>query len=125
LRILSRLEKGQRPGPEASIAKLHYSELDKRVQEIILDILGPYGQQLENLPEDIRLTQAGYGMRDDEHGSWALPFVWARAGTIYAGSSQIQKNILGERVLGLPKEVRADRMQAPAKAAAGAGEGGR
>jgi alkylation response protein AidB-like acyl-CoA dehydrogenase len=124
LRILSRLEKGQRPGPEASIAKLHYSELDKRVQEIILDILGPYGQQLANLPDDMRLTQAGFGMRDDEEGSWALPFVWARAGTIYAGSSQIQKNILGERVLGLPKEVRADRMQAPARATAGAGEGG-
>ena len=110
LRILSRLEKGQRPGPEASIAKLHYSELDKRVQEMFLDILGPYGQQLDNLPAGIGL---GEGDADEAEGaSWAYPFVWARAGTIYAGSSQVQKNILGERVLGLPKEVRADRLPA-------------
>ena len=42
--------------------------------------------------------------------TWAYQFVWSRAGTIYAGSSQIQKNIIGERVLGLPKEIRADRI---------------
>lgn len=115
LRILSRLEKGQRPGPEASIAKLHYSELDKKVQEIILDILGPYGQQLENIPSELQLSGAGAPGGEDDTGSWAYPFVWSRAGTIYAGSSEIQKNILGERVLGLPKEVRADRMQPPAQ----------
>ena len=120
LRILSRAERGQRPGPEASIAKLHYSELDKRVQEIILDILGPYGQQL-NAPDQYQLDPNvdEYG----EPGSWVYGFLYARAGTIYAGSSQIQKNILGERVLGLPKEVRADRIQAQQKAGA-AQEGG-
>lgn len=123
LRILSRLEKGQRPGPEASIAKLHYSELDKRVQEVILDILGPYGQQLDNLPEVLRADGGGLPSGEDDAGAWSYPFVWSRAGTIYAGSSEIQKNIIGERVLGLPKEVRADRIAA-AQAAAG-GEGGR
>lgn len=112
LRILSRLEKGQRPGPEASIAKLHYSELDKRAQEIMLDILGPYGQQLQGLPAWAALNIGGFGGAGDENEAWAYPFVWARAGTIYAGSSQIQKNIIGERVLGLPKEVRADRLPA-------------
>jgi alkylation response protein AidB-like acyl-CoA dehydrogenase len=116
LRILSRLEKGLRPGPEASIAKLHYSELDKRLQEIILDILGPYGQQLDGVPEGLAYHgSSGGGIETD--GSWSYPFIWSRAGTIYAGSSEIQKNILGERVLGLPKEVRADRMPAPEKAA--------
>ncbi|MCO5176410.1 MAG: acyl-CoA dehydrogenase family protein [Thermomicrobiales bacterium] len=123
LRILSRLEKGQRPGPEASIAKLHYSELDKRVQEVILDILGPYGQQLDNLPEVLRADGGGLPSGEDDAGAWSYPYVWSRAGTIYAGSSEIQKNIIGERVLGLPKEVRADRIAA-AQAAAG-GEGGR
>ncbi|MGA7670808.1 MAG: acyl-CoA dehydrogenase family protein [Nitrolancea sp.] len=118
LRILSSLEKGQRPGPESSIAKLHYSELDKHVQEMILDILGPYGQQLSGAPTELKFDPEadGYG----EAGTWAHTFLWARAGTIYAGSSEIQKNILGERVLGLPKEVRADRIAAAQKAGAGA-----
>ena len=119
LRILSRLEKGQRPGPESSVAKLHYSELDKRVQEIVLDILGPYGQQL-NAPDEYQLRPDvdEYG----EAGSWVHTFLYSRAGTIYAGSSQIQKNILGERVLGLPKEVRTDRIELQQKAAAGQGQ---
>jgi alkylation response protein AidB-like acyl-CoA dehydrogenase len=123
LRILSRLEKGQRPGPEASIAKLHYSELDKRVQEIMLDILGPYGQQVEGAPLAYRFDEDAEDGDVDTRATWAYTFAWSRAGTIYAGSSEIQKNILGERVLGLPKEVRADRMPAPAKTAASAGDG--
>jgi len=116
LRILSRLEKGLRPGPESSIAKLHYSELDKHVQEVIMDILGPYGQQISGGPDAFKFTADSeeYG----ESGSWAYTFLYSRAGTIYAGSSEIQKNILGERVLGLPKEVRADRIDLAQKAAA-------
>ncbi|MGN6759518.1 MAG: acyl-CoA dehydrogenase family protein [Thermomicrobiales bacterium] len=108
LRILSRLEQGQRPGPESSVAKVYYSELDKRIQELAQDILGPSGQLTTGLPDELALTPgAAYG----ESGSWAYAFVWSRAGTIYAGSNEIQKNIIGERVLGLPKEVRADRMK--------------
>lgn len=116
LRLLSRLEKGQRPGPEASISKLHYSELDKHVQELFLDILGPYGLQTGGQPQEFALhADSDFG----EAGSWAYSFFWSRAGTIYAGSSEIQKNILGERVLGLPKEVREDRIALAQKAAAG------
>ncbi len=115
LRLLSRLEKGQRPGPEASISKLHYSELDKHVQELFLDILGPYGQQIGGVPDSLALEpDIAFG----EAGSWAYSFFWSRAGTIYAGSSEIQKNILGERVLGLPKEVRQDRIAMTEKAGA-------
>ena len=44
--------------------------------------------------------------------TWAYAYLWSRAGTIYSGSSEIQKNVIGERVLGLPKEVRADRLKA-------------
>jgi alkylation response protein AidB-like acyl-CoA dehydrogenase len=118
LRILSSLEKGQRPGPESSIAKLHYSELDKHIQEVIMDILGPYGQQIGGGPDDFKFSADAdeYG----ESGSWAYTFLYSRAGTIYAGSSEIQKNILGERVLGLPKEVRSDRIDLAQRAAAGA-----
>ena len=116
LRILSRLEKGLRPGPESSIAKLYYSELDKRIQELIQEILGPYGQLTSGLPAELALDESlpAYG----EGGSWAYTFVWSRAGTIYAGSNEIQKNIIGERVLGLPKEVRADRTLAQQRAQA-------
>jgi alkylation response protein AidB-like acyl-CoA dehydrogenase len=44
-----------------------------------------------------------------DRGTWAYAYLWSRAGTIYAGSSEIQKNVIGERILGLPKETRADR----------------
>jgi alkylation response protein AidB-like acyl-CoA dehydrogenase len=107
LRLLSKLEKGQRPGPESSVDKLYYSEMDKRHQELIQEILGPYGQVFEGLPEEWQLDTEP--VREGE-GSWAHSFLWSRAGTIYSGSSEIQKNIIGERVLKLPREPRADRM---------------
>jgi alkylation response protein AidB-like acyl-CoA dehydrogenase len=107
LRLLSRLEKGLRPGPDSSISKLYYSELDKRLQEMTQAILGPYGQLTEGLSPDLSLDG---GEGEGDGGTWAHSFVWSRAGTIYAGSNEIQKNIIGERVLGLPKEVRADRI---------------
>ena len=106
LRVLSQLEKGRHPGPESSVDKLYYSEMDKRHQELIQEILGPYGQTM-NLPPELDLesstTQAAAA-------DWAYIFLWSRAGTIYSGSSEIQKNIIGERVLRLPREIRADRM---------------
>src|SRR5207244_5406597 len=89
LRILSKLEKGQRPGPESSVDKLYYSELDKRHQELMQEILGPFGQ-LKDLPPEMALRGENQEGLD---GTWAYNFLWSRAGVIYAGSSQIQKNI--------------------------------
>lgn len=109
LRLLSRLEKGIRPGPESSVTKLYYSEMDKRHQELILEILGPYGQLFAGQPDELAMEP---GTEFGEPGSWAFAFARSRAATIAAGSSEIQKNIIGERVLGLPKEVRTDRIQA-------------
>ena len=110
LRVLSALEKGESPGAASSITKLSYSEFEKRYYELCLEILGPYGQVTEGGGlEDLTLdVDASSGIRS----TWAYAFLWARAGTIYSGSSEIQKNVIGERVLGLPKEVRADRMKA-------------
>jgi alkylation response protein AidB-like acyl-CoA dehydrogenase len=105
LRILSALEKGESPGPAASITKLSYSEFEKRYHELVQEILGPWGQVTEGSAADFAEVDSSSG----EPGTWATAFLWSRAGTIYAGSSEIQKNIIGERVLGLPKEVRADR----------------
>ena len=109
-RVLSKLEQGKRPGAESSVDKLYYSELDKRHQELVQDILGPYGQIEKGLPTELALNSST--MRGDD-STWAYNFLWSRAGTIYAGSSEIQKNIIGERVLRLPREPRADRSTTP------------
>jgi alkylation response protein AidB-like acyl-CoA dehydrogenase len=113
-RILSKLEQGKRPGAESSVDKLYYSELDKRHQELIQDILGPFGQLERGLPSELGLNSST--MRGDD-ATWAYNFLWSRAGTIYAGSSEIQKNIIGERVLKLPREPRADRATSTGKGA--------
>jgi alkylation response protein AidB-like acyl-CoA dehydrogenase len=107
LRVLSALDKGDSPGAASSITKLSYTEFEKRYYESALEILGPWGQMMTAREEFEEIDTAS-----GEAGTWATAFLWARAGTIYSGSSEIQKNIIGERVLGLPKEVRADRLKA-------------
>jgi alkylation response protein AidB-like acyl-CoA dehydrogenase len=106
LRVLTQLERGEHPGAGGSVTKLSYSEFEKRFMELAEEILGPYGQLTDGAPPEYQLqidTAVG------ERGSWAYAYLWSRAGTIYAGSSEIQKNVIGERILGLPKETRADR----------------
>src|SRR5574341_580804 len=107
LRVLSALQKSDSPGAVSSITKLSYTEFEKRYYELALEILGPFGQ-LVSAREEFEEVDTSSG----EPGTWATAFLWSRAGTIYSGSSEIQKNIIGERVLGLPKEVRADRLKA-------------
>jgi len=106
LRVLTQLERGDHPGAGGSLTKLSYSEFEKRFNELAQEILGPYGQLTDGAPPELGLeidTAVG------EQGTWAYAFLWSRAGTIYSGSSEIQKNVIGERILGLPKEARADR----------------
>jgi alkylation response protein AidB-like acyl-CoA dehydrogenase len=105
LRVLSALNKGESPGAASSITKLSYSEFEKRFHELAQEILGPHGQVMAQTGDDFADVDTSSG----EPGTWATAFLWSRAGTIYAGSSEIQKNVIGERVLGLPKEARADR----------------
>jgi alkylation response protein AidB-like acyl-CoA dehydrogenase len=107
LRVLSALQNSDSPGAASSLTKLSYTEFEKRYFELALEILGPYGQ-LVSAREEFEDIDTSSG----EPGTWATAFLWSRAGTIYSGSSEIQKNIIGERVLGLPKEVRADRLKA-------------
>jgi len=94
MRNLANLADGRKPGPESSIEKLYWSEFDKRFRETALDILGPGGQLERNSAE----------ARPDV--DWAREFLWSRAGTIYSGSSEIQRNIIAKRVLNLPTEGR-------------------
>jgi len=106
MRALTSSLAGRNPGPEASIVKLFWSEYHKKVTELALDILG-----MEALAPT---GDAGGSSIGAFSGGELSPvgavrtFLGARAGTIYAGSSQVQRNILGERVLALPKEPRAD-----------------
>jgi alkylation response protein AidB-like acyl-CoA dehydrogenase len=69
----------------------------------VQEILGPFGQLETGLPTELALADAA---GDGLDASWAYNFLWSRAGTIYAGSSEIQKNIIGDRVLGLPRASR-------------------
>ena len=82
--------------PEASIAKLYWGSWHRRLGELAMDILGPAATVLdgEPLPEN-----GGYGLDELQRS-----FLFARSETIYGGSNQIQRNIIGERVLGLPPE---------------------
>lgn len=107
LRILSRLEKGGRPGPESSIAKLTYSEFSKRFHQWIMEILGPYGNLTGGFPEEF----TDVAIRAGRGSNYAEDFLTSKGGTIAAGTSEVQRNIIGERVLGLPKEVRTDRIE--------------
>jgi alkylation response protein AidB-like acyl-CoA dehydrogenase len=91
LRQLTRQLKGLPPGPESSIQKLAYSELNLRIQKFAMELLGAYGQMTYQAPFAI----------DD--GKWSYRMLAARGMIIGAGTSEIQRNVIGERVLGLPK----------------------
>ena len=91
LRNLTRAAHGRAPGPEASVTKLYWSEMDKRIQETAIGVQGPYGA----LAPD-----SAWAVED---GRWQYGWMWSQAETIYAGSSEIQRNIIAERVLGLPR----------------------
>ena len=91
LRSLTRAQQGQVPGPEASLSKLYWSEMDKRIQETAIAVEGMYGALAPDSAWAI------------DHGQWQHSWMWSQAETIYAGSSEIQRNIIAERVLGLPR----------------------
>jgi alkylation response protein AidB-like acyl-CoA dehydrogenase len=91
LRQLTRQLKGSPPGPESSIQKVAFSELNVRIQKFAMELLGPYSQ-LE--------YEAAYA---HDRGRWLYRMLAARGLTIAAGTSEIQRNVIGERLLGLPK----------------------
>jgi alkylation response protein AidB-like acyl-CoA dehydrogenase len=90
------------PGPEGSIGKMVGAELNQRIYEWCMDLLGPEG-----------VLYHGYAMTGAHRdGDWRGPiqqrFLRSRANTIEGGTSEVMRNILGERVLGLPGDLRAD-----------------
>ncbi len=89
LRSLSGIDGPVAP-PEASIAKLYWGSWHRRLGELAMSVLGPAAAILES--------------GDYELGDFQRSFLFSRSETIYGGSNQIQRNIIGERVLGLPPE---------------------
>ena len=98
-------QKAGNPGPEGSVSKLAQAELNKRIWETALDVIG----------DDSLAFEAGYelrqsaGMPDTIEGLAKYQFLRSRANSIEGGTSEIMRNILGERVLGLPGEPRVDK----------------
>ena len=107
MRVLTQFLRGQQPGPEASITKVYWSEYHRAVTELAVEILGPDALVPTGKPPSSAFQTDDPGAPNSS-ASWVGTFLNARAETIYAGTSQIQRNILGEMVLGLPKEPRAD-----------------
>ena len=90
---ISRTQRTGVPGPEGSMTRLFHGELHQRVYQLALDIIGP---------EALKLTPV------DGNG-WTGPYLQSFAYTIGGGTTDIQRNIVGERVLGLPAEPRVDK----------------
>jgi len=90
-RVFSAIINGGTPGAEGSILKLLWSELNQRMQETAMALEGAASQLM---PQSARAV---------ENGRWQTSFLRSRANTIEAGTSEIQRNIVSERVLGLPR----------------------
>jgi alkylation response protein AidB-like acyl-CoA dehydrogenase len=85
------IAEGRSPGPRSSLNKLWWSELDVELHETALALVGPRGELVEDSEGAV------------DRGSWMKGFQFALAGPIYAGTNEIQRNVVAERVLGLPR----------------------
>jgi len=85
-RALSRFAATGVPGPEGSLLKIFFGEAFQRVSQIAMEIAGPYGQ-----------------LTDEEFGPLSYAYLRSRGSTIEAGTSEILRNVVAQRVLGLPK----------------------
>jgi alkylation response protein AidB-like acyl-CoA dehydrogenase len=81
-RTLTRLSRGEEPGPESSWIKLAWTDMTQHLSATALAVLGDDGQL---------------------DGPWARQYLWSRAASIAGGTSEIQRTIIGDRILGLPR----------------------
>ena len=91
-RSLTNILRGGAPGPEGSTSKLFWSQVDQDLAQVATEVIGPYSQ----------ITQGSPWAPDE--GQWEFYELLARASGIRAGTSEILRNVLAERVLGLPKD---------------------
>jgi alkylation response protein AidB-like acyl-CoA dehydrogenase len=90
-RNLTKRLRGQPPGPEGSAHRLGLTLLSQRAHELAMELQGPYAQLMYGSPYAI------------QEGAWQFSFLRSRSATIAAGTAEIQRNIVAERVLGMPK----------------------
>jgi len=105
LRSLATALRGALPGPEASLHKLSWSEYHQRATSLALEILGSDAVAPEGEPS-ATLSSTNQSNAPSSDLAWVQNYLAGRAGTIYAGTSQIQRNIISERVLGMPRSPR-------------------
>jgi alkylation response protein AidB-like acyl-CoA dehydrogenase len=91
-RTLTRLEHGEPPGPEGSTLKLYWSQMSQRLHETAMTLLGPSAP----------LWQGAEGNPGD--GMWQRSWLYYQASSIFAGTNEVQRTLVGERVLGLPRD---------------------
>jgi alkylation response protein AidB-like acyl-CoA dehydrogenase len=99
LRTLSEVIARKEPGPGASINKMFWSEYARDLGAWVMNLQGPHAM--------VRPNGEGYAL---DH--WQRDFLGSRSGTIWGGTAQVQRNIVGERVLGLPKEPETEQERA-------------
>ncbi len=91
-RAITRLLRGEMPGPEASAGKIGWVETHQKLQELAMELEGPYAQLAKGSDWAV------------DNGAWQHSFLRSRANSIEGGTTEIQRNIIAERVLGLPKD---------------------
>jgi len=92
LRNLTQQLRGGRPGSEGVVLPLFTAEFNQRLQDFAMQLLGPYCQLMKGSKYAI------------EQGRWPLGFIGARSSTIGGGTSEVRRNIIAQRVLGLPRQ---------------------
>ncbi len=90
-RSLSKMAKGEDPGPEGSALKLYWSEMSQRLHRHAMEILGPAAPLWQGADEN------------PGDGAWQRSWLYYQAASIFAGTNEIQRTLVGERVLGLPR----------------------
>lgn len=90
-RTLTQVRRHGKPGPESSLVKLFWSEMSQRMHDVAMQILGPQGVYWSGEPRAVW------------NGRWLRSYQYYRAATIFAGTSEVQRNIIAQRVLGLPR----------------------
>jgi alkylation response protein AidB-like acyl-CoA dehydrogenase len=90
-RTLTQLRRTGKPGPESSLVKLFWSEMSQRLHDTAMQVLGVAGQHWPGEPRAVG------------RGRWLRSYLYYRAATIFAGTSEVQRNIIAQRVLGLPR----------------------